>query len=97
LKFPNSFQFGAATAAYQIEGAWNVDGKVFTDSDCVKLHSFFLLGRTPSIWDTLTHDHPERIADRSNGDIAANSYELYPEDIKLMKNLDVSHFDFIDS
>ena len=27
FKFPDEFLFGAATASYQIEGAWNVDGK----------------------------------------------------------------------
>jgi beta-glucosidase/6-phospho-beta-glucosidase/beta-galactosidase len=59
-------------AAYQIEGAWNKDGKI------------------PSIWDTVTHNNPGSILDRSTGDEAANSYELYAEDVKLLKGMNVS-------
>ncbi|PSN49994.1 Myrosinase 1, partial [Blattella germanica] len=45
-----------------------------------------------NIWDTLVHEHPEYITDRSNGDIAANSYFKYKEDIQLMKQLGVTMF-----
>nr|XP_023028609.1 myrosinase 1-like [Leptinotarsa decemlineata] len=33
-KFPKNFLFGASTSAFQIEGAWNLDGK--TESTCDK-------------------------------------------------------------
>lgn len=71
-KFPDEFKFGVATAAYQIEGGWNADGK------------------GPSIWDQYTHDHPTLIDDHSSGDIAADSYHLYEEDVRIIKSLGVS-------
>jgi beta-glucosidase len=47
-------------------------------------------GKGPSIWDTFTHEHPEKIADRSNGDIAANSYYKYKDDIRAIKEMGVN-------
>lgn len=35
IKFPANFLWGGATAANQIEGAWNVDGKGMTIEDCL--------------------------------------------------------------
>ncbi|KAL4198176.1 hypothetical protein AMTRI_Chr03g44600 [Amborella trichopoda] len=50
--------------------------------------------RGPSIWDVYTHEHPERIQDRSNGDVADDSYHRYKEDIKLMKDMGMDAYRF---
>uniref|UniRef100_A0A336M514 CSON012226 protein n=1 Tax=Culicoides sonorensis TaxID=179676 RepID=A0A336M514_CULSO len=75
-KFPEGFKFGAASAAYQIEGAWDADGK------------------GENIWDWGTHTYPERIFDRSNGDVAANSYNLYQEDVKALRDVGFNFYRF---
>ncbi|KAG8646357.1 beta-glucosidase 12 [Manihot esculenta] len=51
-------------------------------------------GRTPSIWDTYTHKHPERILGKGNGDVANDFYHRYKEDIALMKNMNLDAFRF---
>lgn len=72
ITFPDNFKFGAASASYQIEGAWNEDGK------------------SPNIWDTITHKTPEYVEDSTNGDVAANSYHFYQKDIDALTNIGVS-------
>lgn len=71
--FPKDFSFGAATAAYQIEGGWKDDGK------------------GPSIWDTLTHNHPELIADHTTADVGPDSYHFYKSDVKALKQVGVNN------
>ncbi|WOK94142.1 beta-glucosidase 12 [Canna indica] len=74
--FPTGFVFGAASSAYQYEGAASEGG------------------RGPSIWDTLTHRHPELIADGSNGDVAVDSYHRYKEDVRIMKEMGMGAYRF---
>ncbi|KDQ20029.1 glycoside hydrolase family 1 protein [Botryobasidium botryosum FD-172 SS1] len=50
-------------------------------------------GRSPSIWDTFSHD-TSKIADGSNGDIAADSYNKYKEDIELLKKYGAKSYRF---
>ena len=75
LQFPADFLWGVATSAYQIEGAWNEDGK------------------GPSIWDTFSHQ-PGRIANNENGDVAADHYHRWAEDVQLMAEMGLKAYRF---
>ncbi|MFF2011188.1 GH1 family beta-glucosidase [Streptomyces sp. NPDC058195] len=74
-QFPPGFVWGAATAAYQIEGAAAEDG------------------RTPSIWDTFSHT-PGKVRNGDTGDIAADHYHHYRDDVALMKRLGLTAYRF---
>ncbi|XP_012145714.2 myrosinase 1 [Megachile rotundata] len=69
LHFPPNFLLGAATAAYQIEGAWNVSDK------------------GESTWDRFSHTKGNHVYHNETGDVAANSYYKYHEDIAILKQL----------
>jgi beta-glucosidase len=73
---PKSFIFGASTAAYQIEGAWNQDGK------------------GPSIWDHYFHESGVPAPGADNGDVACDHYNRWPEDVRLMKKLNLDAYRF---
>ncbi len=73
--FPEAFIWGAATAAYQIEGAVNEDG------------------RGPSIWDTFAHT-PGKTLNGDTGDVAADHYHRYTEDVSILEQLGVDAYRF---
>lgn len=68
--FGSDFTWGVATAAYQIEGAWDLDGKGPSVWD------EFTHGRGPA--------GLSRIKDNATGDVATDSYHRYREDIALV-------------
>ncbi len=48
-------------------------------------------GRGPSLWDVFSHT-PGKTHNGETGDVADDSYHLYKEDVKLLKNLGVSTY-----
>ncbi|MEL6984034.1 MAG: family 1 glycosylhydrolase, partial [Actinomycetota bacterium] len=50
-------------------------------------------GRAPSIWDVFCRQEG-RIADGSNGDVACDHYNRYPEDVQLIRDLGLSAYRF---
>jgi beta-glucosidase len=74
-QFPPGFVWGAATAAYQIEGAVAEDG------------------RTDSVWDVFCRQ-PGAIRDGQTGDIAADHYHRWQEDVALMAGLGIGAYRF---
>jgi beta-glucosidase len=71
--FPKGFLWGSATASYQVEGAWNVDG------------------RSESIWDRFSHT-PGNVKGGWTGDVACDTYHRYPEDIAIMKQMNLQSY-----
>ena len=69
------FLWGAATAAYQIEGAAGEDG------------------RAPSIWDTFSRT-PGRVLGGDTGDVAADHYHRWAEDVETMSALGLGAYRF---
>lgn len=67
-RFPDGFVWGAATSAYQIEGAPLADGA------------------GPSIWQRFTHS-PGLTADGDTGDVAADHYHRWREDVAIMRDV----------
>ncbi|MED6209894.1 Beta-glucosidase 12 [Stylosanthes scabra] len=49
-------------------------------------------GKGLSIWDTFTHKYPEKIEDRSNGDVANDQYHHYKEDVGIMKDINLDAY-----
>jgi len=74
-RFPSDFLWGIATASYQVEGAWNEDGK------------------GESIWDRYTHQ-VGHIRGGATGDIACDHYHRYPEDIAIIRQLNLKSYRF---
>ena len=72
---PDHFVWGAATSAYQIEGATNEDG------------------RGMSIWDTFSHT-PGRTQAGNTGDVAADHYHRWREDVDTMRELGLDCYRF---
>ncbi|SCL70236.1 beta-glucosidase [Micromonospora citrea] len=75
LRFPPGFGWGAATSAYQIEGAAKEDG------------------RGESVWDTFSRT-PGRTRNGDTGDVAADHYHRYAEDLDLMRDLGLHSYRF---
>ena len=73
--FPPGFVWGAATAAFQVEGATTADG------------------RTDSVWDVFAR-RPGAVRGGDNGEPAADHYRRYPEDVGLMRRLNLGAYRF---
>ncbi|KAI1340457.1 family 1 glycosyl hydrolase [Xylariaceae sp. FL0016] len=75
MSLPSDFVWGFATAAYQVEGATEQDG------------------RGPTIWDKFCKIEG-KIADKSDGSVACDSYNRTAEDIELLKSVGAKCYRF---
>jgi len=82
-KLPADFKWGSATAAYQIEGAWNEDGR----GESVWDHFTHLYPKN-------VYSRDRSNPNSTNGNVACDSYHKFDEDIKMMKIMNANHYRF---
>ncbi|CAI9088500.1 OLC1v1022836C1 [Oldenlandia corymbosa var. corymbosa] len=51
-------------------------------------------GKGLSNWDYFSHKYPDKLENNSNGDVAADSYHKYKEDVKLLKEMNTDSYRF---
>lgn len=73
--FPEDFIWGAATSAYQVEGAVREGG------------------RGESIWDRFSHT-PGKTKNGDTGDVAADSFHRFREDVELLRQMGLDAYRF---
>ena len=86
--FCEDFMWGAATAAFQIEGAWNEDGKGESIWDR------FCHVDNDAPYTPVPDMNSNRVADAGNGDVTCDHYHLYKEDVKMMKQIGLNAYRF---
>ncbi|MDH2999571.1 aryl-phospho-beta-D-glucosidase [Chelonobacter oris] len=75
MKFPHNFLFGAASAAYQLEGAWNEDGKGMSNWDeFVRIPGKTFEGTTGDV--AVDHYHRYREDVRLMAEMGLESYRF---------------------
>ena len=90
LKFPKNFLWGGATAANQIEGAWNEDGKGMTIEDCLPYREVGVADFTKQFAFT-SKDLDEALAAGPEANYpkrrGIDFYHYYKEDIKMFAEM----------
>ena len=90
LKFPENFLWGGATAANQIEGAWNEDGKGMTIEDCLPYREVGVADFTKQFAFT-SKDLDEALAAGPEANYpkrrGIDFYHYYKEDIKMFAEM----------
>uniref|UniRef100_A0A023F7H2 Putative beta-glucosidase lactase phlorizinhydrolase n=1 Tax=Triatoma infestans TaxID=30076 RepID=A0A023F7H2_TRIIF len=51
-------------------------------------------GKGESMWDRILHTKPELVKDKSNGDVACDSFHLYKQDVQMVKDIGFDIYKF---
>lgn len=92
--FPAGFMWGGASAATQIEGAWNIDGKGLSGAECIvgggQHNSTHDNVTKAALEKAITDQSTQRYPKRHGNDF----YHHYKEDIKLMAEMGFKAYRF---